>query len=87
MKTMRIAFSLPASAAAPPTQAQIKAGLKQLTREARGAIEARAVLVTPPEARTRRQVWTATINGAAFRREADNLFRLPDCELSSPAGA
>ena len=87
MNTMRIGFSLPASAAARPTQAQIEARLKQLTREAKGALEAQAILVTTPEARTRRQVWTATINGAAFRCDADNLFRLPACEPASPAGA
>ena len=83
MNTMSIGFSLPASATAPPTQAR----LKQLTREATGALEAQAILATTPEARTRRQVWRATIDGAAFKRDPDNLFRLPDCEPRSTAGA
>ena len=79
MNTMSIGFSLPASATAPPTQAR----LKQLTREATGALEAQAILVTTPEARPRRKVWSETIDAAASKRDADNLFRLPTCEPAS----
>lgn len=83
INTMSIGFSLPASAAAPPTHGELEARLKQRTREATGALEAQAILVTIPEARPRRKVWSETIDAAASKRDADNLFRLPTCEPAS----
>lgn len=86
MCAVLVAASLAACAKA-DNPAETEAKLKNLTLEATGGAATQSVTISDIQATAAKRTWTATVDGKVFHCDADNFFRLPECEPAGQPGA